>query len=487
MSVQGRVGAVSGPGTPGRYPARVSAVSPDDIWSQAARVLRENDRGDVVVAAPRLYPHQWSWDAAFIAIGLARLSVPRALAELRSLLRAQWSTGMIPHIVFSGEPGYFPGPDVWRTDRAAARPDGVETSGICQPPVHAIALARILDIAEARGGDDARLARVFAREAVPRLAAWHRWLGTARDPDGTGLVQIHHGWESGMDNSPRWDDAYAAVPVDPGVELRRHDLALVADASERPSDREYQRYLRLVGQLRDVDYDDARAWQVVDFRMGDVFLTAVLAEASDELARVAEALGRAGGDVPGDSDPDGEVLAETAVEQRALSERSRAAVRATVDPATGLCRDWDAKAGRWAQAQSLASFATLLAGRAARDAGSAAYERQREVVTGPRWAGHPALRFALPPTLSPDDPGFSPRTYWRGPVWPVMTWLFWWALERAGDAELAQQWRSRSLEQLGDLSNGEYYHPLTGAWLGSRDQSWTAAVALDWLAADTPR
>ena len=102
--------------------------------------------------------------------------------------------------------------------------------------------------------------------------------------------------------------------------------------------------------------------------------------------------------------------------------------------------------------------------------GSAADEREREVVTGPRWAGHPGLRFALPPSL-PDDPGFSPRTYWRGPVWPVMTWLFWWALERAGDDAGA----AVALTQPGaakDLSNGEYYHPLTGEWLGSRDQSW---------------
>jgi len=27
---------------------------------------------------------------------------------------------------------------------------------------------------------------------------------------------------------------------------------------------------------------------------------------------------------------------------------------------------------------------------------------------------------------------------------------------------------------------GEYYHPVTGAPLGSLNQSWTAAVALDW-------
>jgi glucosylglycerate hydrolase len=434
----------------------------EDLRAEASRVLHENDRGEIVVAAPRLYPHQWSWDAAFIAIGLARLSVPRALTELRSLLRAQWATGMIPHIVFSGAEGYFPGPDVWRTDRAAARPAGVETSGICQPPVHAIALARVVRLSTATGGPDAELAQDFARDAVPRLASWHRWLATARNPEHTGLVQIHHGWESGMDNSPRWDAAYAAIAVDEQAELHRVDLAHVADPSERPSDREYRRYLHLVAQMREVDYDDERTTQVVDFRMGDVFLTAVLALAAEELAGLAADLG----------------LEDAVADQRAIAEQSRAAVLSTLDPVSGLCRDWDARSRSWCSAPSLASFAVLLCGGDA-----AAYGRQRETLLGPEWAGHPRLRFALPPTLPPDHPGFQPRTYWRGPVWPVMNWLFWWAADRSGDTALAAQWRREGLAQLGDLSNGEYYHPLTGEWLGSRDQSWTAAAALDWIAA----
>ena len=42
--------------------------------------------------------------------------------------------------------------------------------------------------------------------------------------------------------------------------------------------------------------------------------------------------------------------------------------------------------------------------------------------------------------------------------------------------------RQASLSQLGDLQFGEYYEPFTGEPLGSARQSWTAAVALDWLA-----
>jgi glucosylglycerate hydrolase len=450
-----------------------------EVAGAAEGVLRRNDLGTVVAAAPRLYPHQWSWDAAFISIGLARMSVARAVTELRSVLEAQWSTGMIPHIRFTSGTDYFPGPEVWGTDDVPGKPSGIQTSGICQPPVHAIALLRILEIAEAVGGEDAELARGFAGEALPRLAAWHRWLATVRTPDaldpevgekqpGAGLVQIHHGWESGMDNSPRWDAAYEAVVPDQAVELRRHDTAVVKDATERPTDREYLRYLHLVAQLRAVQYDDARAADVVDFRMGDVFMTALLARAADSLVEVARLAGRGTEDA-----------AALSAEQTGIADRARRAVLASVGPERGLCRDWDARTRTWSEVKSLASFSVLLCGGDERIT-----KRQKEILAGPDWAAHPALRFALPPSLSPGDPGFRPRTYWRGPVWPVTSWLFWWAVRLGGDDALAQQWRAQSLQQLGDLRFGEYYDAVTGEPAGSDDQSWTAAVALDWAADD---
>jgi glycogen debranching enzyme len=112
----------------------------------------------------------------------------------------------------------------------------------------------------------------------------------------------------------------------------------------------------------------------------------------------------------------------------------------------------------------------------------AALRRQLiELLTGPRWAGHPSFRYPLPPSTSPCSAAFNPACYWRGPQWPVFTWLLTWALSRSGESRVAAALRSASLEQLGDESYAEYYQPLTGAPLGSLNQSWTAAVALDWL------
>ena len=68
----------------------------------------------------------------------------RAVTELRSLFRGQWSNGMVPQIVFDNGVAlgaYEPRHTTWGT--AGLCPPSVPTSGICQPPVHAIALARV--------------------------------------------------------------------------------------------------------------------------------------------------------------------------------------------------------------------------------------------------------------------------------------------------------------------------------------------------------
>ena len=107
------------------------SFAPTQLAARAAYLLRGNDLGVMTTAAPLLYPHMWSWDAAFVSIGLAPLSVERAVVELDTLLSAQWSNGMIPHIVFAnGVDGYFPGPARWATSALAANaPRTRHTSG----------------------------------------------------------------------------------------------------------------------------------------------------------------------------------------------------------------------------------------------------------------------------------------------------------------------------------------------------------------------
>src|SRR4051794_37351576 len=144
-------------------------------------------------------------------MGWAQLDPARAVAELWSLFRGQWSTGMVPHIVFDlnvAQGAYEPGPNAWRT--AAHVPPGTATSAICQPPIHAIALARVREVAAHHGQKQVHDVDDAVVDLYPRLVRWHAWLRTARDPEGTGLVTILHPWESGLDNSPRWDLPLAA-------------------------------------------------------------------------------------------------------------------------------------------------------------------------------------------------------------------------------------------------------------------------------------
>jgi hypothetical protein len=148
-----------------------------------------------------------------------------------------------------------------------------------------------------------------------------------------------------------------------------------------------------------------------------------------------------------------------------------------VDEESGLAADVDLRTGKWLRTETIAGFAPLIAG------GMPLTLRHRltDLLTGPRWAGHPSFKYALPPSTSPYSAAYNPACYWRGPVWPVFTWLLTWALSRSGDQQVAATLRTASLEQLGDETFAEYYHPETGAPLGSLRQSWTAAAALDWL------
>ena len=421
-------------------------------------------------ASPTLYPHQWSWDSAFIAIGLAHLDLRRAARELETLFAGQWRDGKVPHIVFNPyapPDSYFPGPDHWATvaESPDAPPRPVRTSGLCQPPVHAIAAHRILEVSHERDGEEAVDVRRFLDVMYPKLLAWHRYLATARDPEESGLVTIFHPWESGMDNSPRWDAALAGVQIGEVPHYERKDLQHLDDASERPTNLEYDRYLWLVELVKRARYDEAAIYASHPFLVKDVLASAVLVVANEALLQIADAVDA----------PDAE-----RGEISAWIKRGRAGVNSCWSAELGLCLDHDLRRDEPLRARTVAGFAPLVAG----DTTPNRLRSLLHSLASGDFAGNPDLHYRLPPSTSPREPHFHPRSYWRGPVWPVVNWLLWWSLERAGEHDRAARIREEALDQLADDGFAEYFEPFTSEPLGSGDQSWTAAVALDWLTRD---
>ena len=432
------------------------------LRAAALDVLRLNDLGGWTRPAPRLYPHQWSWDSAFIAIGLAHVDLDRALRELESLFAAQWADGRVPHIVFNPQShDYFPGAERWACAAvSSAAPATPATSGLVQPPVHALAAWRICSRLTARNAPlAARLEALY-----PKLVAWHRYLATRRDPQGSGLVTIFHPWESGTDNSPRWDTALARVQVGEMAPYQRHDLKHVAEAAERPSNAEYDRYLWLLELLKRVSYKDDDAHRAHPFQVKDVLFSAIFAAAGHALANLGAWL-----DAP-------------AAERECVagwSAAGAAAVQAAWDAHSELALDRDLLLDAPVRVQTCAGLSPILV--PGLDAGLA--ERVAARLMGPDFASAPGFAYPVLPSTVPGSPGYEPRSYWRGPVWPVANWLFGWGLRRQGFASEAGRLRQANLALLArpDARFAEYFEPFSASPLGSREQSWTAAVALDWL------
>jgi hypothetical protein len=439
------------------------------LWRVAASILDGNWSDDHTVPSRTLYPHQWSWDAGFTAIGLAHHNPRRGWRDLRSLFEAQWPDGRVPHIVFDpgvAERDYFPGPAFW-TVAPWPGGSGRPTSGVTQPPVHAMAAWRLYQ----RTGDADEL-----RWLYPRLVAQQDYLARHRDIGGGGLASIVHPWESGLDNSPAWDPMLSSVPTDP-TGLRRYqrrDLA-VSVPSHRPTDGDYARYLTIAESYRAVRYQDSALRDAHPFLVECPSFNAIRGAAEAALADIAAAVGA-------DPAPHRERAAGITA---ALIERLF-----TVD--SGMFHALDVRTGRRSPARYIGGLVPLILADLPAEAvtgllasaASPAFGFPGAAAAGTAAPGAaPAGATALPlPSYDRTATDFDPLRYWRGPVWLNMNWLLWRGLARHGRGELADALRARMLALVDRAGCYEYFDPSSGTGIGSPTFSWTAALTLDLLA-----
>jgi hypothetical protein len=432
----------------------------DMLVRQAKAVLDFNWTGEYTMPGPRLYPHQWSWDAAFIAIGYSHYDQERATSGLRHLLEAQWKNGLLPQIVFNSRfTNYFPGPNFWHAKESPDAPRDRETSGVVLPPIHATAALYIY-----RHAEDEAKAKDFLEYAFSRLVAWHDYLYRERDPDGESLVYIRHPWESGMDNSPLWDQIMQRLHLrsDQIPRYHRADIHTVS-ASDRPTSDSYDRFAYLVKFFADRDYDEAKIRQDCPFLVQDVLFNSLLSKADGDLAEIARILGE-------DPSPHEE-----------LAKKTRSAVEEKLwDEARGTYLDYDLVDGRPIRAY----FGPNLAGPLY--AGITDQDRVERVVDTLENDGFGLADEAVTPIPSYDlhGFGFSEERYWRGPVWININWFLMHGLEAYGYQGHAARLRKTIVKLCMKEGFHEYFDPSTGGGLGSILFSWSAALLLDVLMED---
>lgn len=429
----------------------LSTADIDDLDRLCVRVLAENWHGHATVPSGSLYPHQWSWDSAFIAFGLQHWAAQRAAAELLSLFGGQWSDGRVPHIVFNPavrEEAYFPGPLFWRSRDIPGTPP-VATSGIIQPPVHAPAALALMDHLD--GSED------FASRIYPLLAAQNDYITRHRVDPGTGLAVILHPWESGLDNSPSWDAPLAAVPADLSLfdRFTRRDLDHAGEG-ERPTNDDYARYIRLALAYRDHGYNDEWARAEAEFVVIDPAFNSLWARSELSLVQIARRIG------------------VDATDHARTADRITTALQGHLfDPTIGVAHAYDVRTGQLQFESTVGGALPLLLPGLA----PSYVQRIVDALTGPGFdIQRPSVSGV--PSFDRTSPKYDPTRYWRGPSWMNTTWLVAGGLRRQGFRELADKLDRDVLTLAHQAGLREYFNPDTGTGHGTHGFSWTAALVL---------
>jgi glycogen debranching enzyme len=389
------------------------------LRAAAQRVLSENWReghrsSDGVryafccPATPR-YRHQWYWDSCFHAIARRHIEPDRAREELRTLVRAGRLDGFIPHTAFWDRPAYWRRAPFYGTHTVF----GCSATSTIQTPLLALAWELVADSSSDDPG--------FATEALPQLRLHYDWLARERDPDDDGLLTIILPDESGLDDSPKYDELYGWM---------RHDRA---------------GYFWLIERYRRLGYDAAAIAERYDEHVEDVAVNVFYALALRALTRLDN---------------------EHGATYAARAERTEAALlERCYDERSGLFFDLAGSDETPIAVSTWSSLAPLALDRLPEDVRRRIVE---EHLLHPRRyraaCGIPSVALEEPSF----KPGFTLWRCWRGASWMNTAWLLVPALRRLGYYEDADR-VLRSLEVTVDrFGYREYYNPLTGRGLAAR-------------------
>ncbi|MDQ3065114.1 MAG: glycoside hydrolase [bacterium] len=431
-----------------------------DLMDQMVTVLVANDRGTHTSPA-KLYPHQWLWDSAFTAIGLRHLDSERAVQEIISLVKGQWSNGMIPHMIFENDREYRLERDAWRSWLSPYAPDKVSTSGITQPPILADAVVKIGEKLHKNQRDE------FYYKMYEPLVRYHSWIYAERDPHGEGLALQVHPYEVGLDNTPPWvHQLYEHsrpwwiamienLHLQKVVNFLRRDTRRV-NPGQRISSLEALLLWDVVRRLRRKNYDIDKILHRSDFCTQDITFNSIFVRNNTQLQKIARTIRRK--------------LPSDLLEKMNYSE---SALEKLFDEQTGQYYSRDFITHKLIFEPTIGTFMPLYAGTITKSRATELVKLMKDHRT--YWLNHPV------PSVPLDSPFFDANRYWQGPTWINTNWLIIDGLKRYGFIEEAKDLRDRTLAMVASAGPYEYFNPINGQGLGASDFSWTAALAVDML------
>jgi hypothetical protein len=311
---------------------------------------------------------------------------------------------------------------------------------------------------------DRAAAHKFASELFPGLKAWHDFLYRERDPHDEGLVYIRHPWSSGQDNSPIWDKVLQGWELDEAdiPPYSRTDTGHISSA-ERPSDKDYDRYVYLVDFFRRRGYDEQKIYEGgCPFMVQDVLFNSLLCQAGRDLAQIAEWLGK------------------NAVPLHRQAQKTANAINNKLwneDINTYL--DYDLVADRQIITHSLSGVLPLFA----LVPSLRRVEKIFRYLNRQNFARIGKSSFAVP-SYDRYDSDYSPAKYWRGPIWINLNWLLFQGLSRYGYNRYSGFIKRSIIELCRRSEFHEYYNPDKGQGYGTAQFSWTAALLIDILGSD---
>jgi hypothetical protein len=419
----------------------------ENLDTQAIEILQKNDRGGYTVPTARLYPYQWNWDSAFVALGFATFDRERAWTELEYLLEGQWANGMVPSIIFRhDDPDYFPGPSVWQTQTAHTPKPPMPSTGVSQPPILACVIRQLVD-----SGDSDDLQR--AGELFDKTLSWHRWYQTERAANG--VVATVHPWETGRDNCPDWELGLSTMQIDSELEPYQRMDTKHANPEQRPSKEQYDKFLSIVKFGRETQWNQKTLTDEGPFLMADPGIHFILLRANKDLLELARLLNKK----------------DAVAELESFIASGERATEYFWNESIGAFTARNIKTGAFSNGFSNASVLCFFA-----NTGSL---KQQQMTIKHLERVQQQVKFLMP-SWDPSAEMFDAQRYWCGPVWPQMNYLISLGLAEQGHSALAANVREDMMALIQQSGFYECFNPVTGEGCIGTDFSWTAAVWLAW-------